>query len=646
MSGIQLGSGLNLNSPLPLDLRLVKATTVERNAIPAYQRYVGLKVYVVDIKKEYRLEDGIENTDWQVVEGGGTAELPESQSVMYVSKEGNDSNNGKTISTPKLTIANALIEVADDGTVVVMDSSIYTENIIVYSGKKLCANNATLVGDITLTDNSSVTLFKHEGLLKNLGSNNATFFNAKVAETTIRNEIDNAKLNIYIDTWFVVGEGIESITSSDETNVAFNTTPAEVAETYGGHWEADIDPLTPIDEQGLDLVNEFATEQIITKYSITVGVADKAPRSWVFEGSNVPDFSTKAVLDFRTGIGDWVDGETKTYSYSNTTAYKYYRVHITNTNDSEKVRVDTFKLYATGNNIGGITSIKVNDIILHDNSTALRALHDDSVLRVKFNNIFSQGTNTRAFRAIDGKIEAIGNYIEVDTAYEVETTGTLRLNCFRLIGARIGEAILPRTTEDKLGVWQDGATILDHASNINFEGFTVIQDGNTARIQPPSGKLKWLGEVTTYADIATTFPTPDPDSVVIVTNDENYSGERTWYLYNGIEWVYQGFYITAELERVISHNRADVIEMDDEFVIPEGMTYVVGGKQLDIQIERNILVYGLDWEEVGDEHSSSSKVKFKFDIQPDWIIVFRKIVPQDLSMDISEEVLKLVMTLG
>lgn len=69
----------------------------------------------------------------------------------------------------------------------------------------------------------------------------------------------------------------------------------------------------------------------LTRYAITSrsGFAGRAPNTWTFEGSN--DGSTWTTLDTQTGI-TWSGGDTKSYTFTNTTAYLYYRLNVTANN--------------------------------------------------------------------------------------------------------------------------------------------------------------------------------------------------------------------------------------------------------------------------------------------------------------------------
>lgn len=67
MAGIQLGSGFDLNSPIPLDSRTQVDTIALRDAIPVGNRYEGLQVYVKENKTYYSLGGGVVNANWSAL---------------------------------------------------------------------------------------------------------------------------------------------------------------------------------------------------------------------------------------------------------------------------------------------------------------------------------------------------------------------------------------------------------------------------------------------------------------------------------------------------------------------------------------------------------------------------------------------------
>lgn len=112
--------------------------------------------------------------------GSGSAELPDSKGVIYVSKAGNDANSGLTVAEPKLTITEALsvaVTGATNGTgaipsasniilVEILDAGIYSEEIIIPSFVYVDGENATITTDdgitLFLADNAIARFFKVE----------------------------------------------------------------------------------------------------------------------------------------------------------------------------------------------------------------------------------------------------------------------------------------------------------------------------------------------------------------------------------------------------------------------------------------------------------------------------------------------------
>lgn len=91
--------------------------------------------------------------------------IPDSAISVYVSKQGNDSNDGLTPAKAKLTIASAitaasaLLATADQAVVKVMDAGTYTEDLTIPDNIYINGLQTTIVGNHTLADNS--TLIAH-----------------------------------------------------------------------------------------------------------------------------------------------------------------------------------------------------------------------------------------------------------------------------------------------------------------------------------------------------------------------------------------------------------------------------------------------------------------------------------------------------
>ena len=80
-----------------------------------------------------------------------------------------------------------------------------------------------------------------------------------------------------------------------------------------GYWTAGVDLGSGVSE-------------IITTYTVTAGnEIGRAPKEWVLQGSN--DNSNWTSLDTKTNEITWRTFETRTYTFSNSTAFRYYRFY-------------------------------------------------------------------------------------------------------------------------------------------------------------------------------------------------------------------------------------------------------------------------------------------------------------------------------
>lgn len=137
-----------------------------------------------------------------------------------------------------------------------------------------------------------------------------------------------------------------------------------------------------------------------------------------------------------------------------------------------------------------------------------------------------------------------------------------------------------------------------------------------------SGGSSLLGTVATKALMATTYPNSDDYNSVIVTDDEDYNGQTTWYLWLNNTWNYQGIYFPETLEISVSekNTRVDVIAPNTDYTIPIG--YLVGKGHLSIYLEGELLLKDIDYVEVGTSTYKSTKIQFKYTIPKEARLVF------------------------
>lgn len=127
---------------------------------------------------------------------------------------------------------------------------------------------------------------------------------------------------------------------------------------------------------------QLATPATLTEYSIRRrdDIPNRNPKDWTFEGSN--DGSSWTTLDTQTGITWGSAGETKNFTFSNSTSYEYYRLNVTANNGDSYLSVTeltspgiptnpTTTADSSGNSLDGtITGQLLNATgLIHDGDT-------------------------------------------------------------------------------------------------------------------------------------------------------------------------------------------------------------------------------------------------------------------------------------
>lgn len=89
----------------------------------------------------------------------------------------------------------------------------------------------------------------------------------------------------------------------------------------------------------------FIIPQVIDKYTVTsTTTTNTAPKTWKFQGRIG---STWTDLDTQASVTGWGSKETKTYTFTNTTAYWEYRINITANNGGTYTEITTMEMMAT-----------------------------------------------------------------------------------------------------------------------------------------------------------------------------------------------------------------------------------------------------------------------------------------------------------
>lgn len=139
----------------------------------------------------------------------------------------------------------------------------------------------------------------------------------------------------------------------------------------------------------------FGSAQTAYGYSITSrsGFADRAPKTWTFEGSN--NGSSWTTLDTQTNITSWTGGDTKSYTIASPASYTYYRLNVSANNAGSLLLVEEMTINGAGS---------TNNLTVASNSIALAAVPSTviPVIRIKHVDTATAGTDYNLYVSRDG----------------------------------------------------------------------------------------------------------------------------------------------------------------------------------------------------------------------------------------------------
>lgn len=121
---------------------------------------------------------------------------------------------------------------------------------------------------------------------------------------------------------------------------------------------------------------QFATSQVITKYTIVAGEgagfsSNNAPQAWTFLGSATGAFAgEETTLDTQTAQTSWSGAGSNTYTFANSTAYAYYRLNIT-TGVGGALLIGELSMFG-GNERADLQAVYVNGKIYAHGGVSLR----------------------------------------------------------------------------------------------------------------------------------------------------------------------------------------------------------------------------------------------------------------------------------
>lgn len=145
--------------------------------------------------------------------------------------------------------------------------------------------------------------------------------------------------------------------------------------------------------------------KVITYYSLSGGLkaepgtSHREPKNWTFEGSN--DNIAWTSLHSITNAPAWTAGEVRTYSTSNTTSYRYYRINISSNQDPANsdryVQLSEFKLHTS------LSSVKAMQLDLN----TVRYVKTGQVI-----DIYKSGKNQKLYTITVYDVDKTNNQIQ------------------------------------------------------------------------------------------------------------------------------------------------------------------------------------------------------------------------------------------
>jgi hypothetical protein len=99
-----------------------------------------------------------------------------------------------------------------------------------------------------------------------------------------------------------------------------------------------------------DLEYDISTTTVVNKYKFTSSPSSAVgdtPSTWKFQGYNGSSWTD---LDSQAGQSGWSNTETRTYTFTNTTTYPKYRIHITANNSGATTRLAELQMFDTNSN--------------------------------------------------------------------------------------------------------------------------------------------------------------------------------------------------------------------------------------------------------------------------------------------------------
>ncbi len=245
-----------------------------------------------------------------------------------------------------------------DGTIASVDLAAGVANDVAKNASQ--DSNIALLGFLRSTDHATSVLNMQNGFIDQFED-----------QTGVDDTNSTTTYDATSDYYSLYTVGVQTSTMTGNSAPSGTASASEVLSPSGGEpWQA-FDP--PGDANNGWATNTATTGWIqyafdnglsavaLTEYRIAsaTGQPARAPNSWTFEGSNTGSFSgEETVLDTQSSI-TWTSGDTKAYTFANTTSYVYYRLDITAINGGSLIQIADLGLYVAAQDMTLISEPQV-----------------------------------------------------------------------------------------------------------------------------------------------------------------------------------------------------------------------------------------------------------------------------------------------
>lgn len=254
---ILIGSNFGVSTGLHIDSRAVQATIVNRDAIPAGVRYLGMQVFVEEDSTNYQLLGGLENTNWvKISDADGSYVHPDGDGNLHVPATGSDSE-GKVLmagATPGTLVWSAL-PVANTSTagIVKLTSALNLDDETIAASAKAAKLLKEAVD--TKLDAAEVTTVATANKVLKLNAD------AKLAADVVGNADTASKLQTARD--ITLGGAVTGTVAFDGTdNVTIETTLKDSGVTAGQYSKVTVDAKGIVTAAGQLTAADLGTETI------------------------------------------------------------------------------------------------------------------------------------------------------------------------------------------------------------------------------------------------------------------------------------------------------------------------------------------------------------------------------------------------